>query len=472
MRGLLILFLLLAGDTCAQDHQGETRGELTGQWNGKLEVQGISVRLIFHLSWMEGRYIATMDSPDQGANGIPVTTTSFQSPVVKFEIPAGGIVYEGTLIDSTHITGFFSQAGQSFPLNLEKGLVAIQLARPQEPKPPFPYFSEEVSFENTKDKVTLKGTFTRPLNSAGRFPVVILISGSGPQNRDEEILGHKPFLLIADYLTRRGIAVLRFDERGVGKSSGDFSKATSLDFARDVEAAVVYLKTRPDINTKHIGLIGHSEGGIIAPMVAAKSKDVDFIVLMAGPGLPGYQVVLQQQEAIGRASGVAEEELQKLLGINKGAFELMVNTPDPITLRKKLTEYMLIVMKDLPAEGRAEGMSDEDYSKQLVDEIMQPWMYQFLVYDPALALKKVNCPVLAMNGERDLQVLAQPNLDAIKASLDLARNKDLTIIKFSNLNHLFQECVTGLPAEYGQIEQTLSPEMLEKLGEWVEGQVE
>jgi hypothetical protein len=259
--------------------------DVTGQWNGILKVQGTSLRIVFNVTKTENGFSSTMDSPDQGAKDIPVTTTSFVNSKLKLEITNVLIEYNGELKENL-ITGTFRQGGQEFPMNLSKEKIEKQtVIRPQEPKKPYSYYTEEVTFQNNKENITLAGTLTLP-KKEGNYPVVILITGSGPQNRDEELMGHKPFLIISDYFTKNGIAVLRYDDRGVAQSGGNFKTATSLDFASDVESAITYLKTRKEINKNKIGLVGHSEGGIIAPIVASKSKDVNFIVLLAGTGIP------------------------------------------------------------------------------------------------------------------------------------------------------------------------------------------
>jgi hypothetical protein len=254
--------------------------DITGQWNGVLQVQGMQLRVVFNVSKTDNGYSSTMDSPDQGAKGIPVTNTSFENAKVRFEVANARIEYLGELKENK-IVGTFKQGGQA-------------QKRPQEPTKPYPYYSEDVTFQNTKAGIALSGTLTLP-KKEGVFPVAILISGSGPQNRDEELLGHKPFLVISHYLTRNGIGVLRYDDRGVAQSTGDFKTATSADFATDVESAMAYLKTRKEIHKRKIGLIGHSEGGIIAPMVASKNKDVSFMVLLAGTGIRGDKLLLLQQ---------------------------------------------------------------------------------------------------------------------------------------------------------------------------------
>ncbi len=276
--------------------------DIIGNWQGKLDVQGIDLRIVLHINKNDTTYKATMDSPDQGAKGIPVSNIILDGTNFSFEVPTAFIKYNGTLKNDKTITGTFNQNEKSFSLDFNKQETGeiIETNRPQEPIPPYPYRTEEIKFPNTKDSIILAGTLTLSQNGEN-FPAVVLISGSGPQNRDEEILGHKPFLVIADYITRRGIAVLRYDDRGTAASTGDFNSSTSLDFATDVEYAIEYLKTRKEINKKKIGLIWHSEGAMIAPIVASKSKDINFIVLIAGLGMTGEEILLLQNELIGKA---------------------------------------------------------------------------------------------------------------------------------------------------------------------------
>lgn len=444
---------------------------ISGKWNGILKVQGTQLKLVFNITKTDKGYSSTMDSPDQGAKGIPVTSTSYENSILKLEISSAGIQYEGTLDKENVFVGTFKQAGQSYPLNLTKEKVEKEkVIRPQEPTKPYPYYSEDVKFENKKDKIVLAGTLTLP-EKDGSFPSVILISGSGPQNRDEELLGHKPFLVLADHLTKNGIAVLRFDDRGTAESTGDFKTATSLDFARDVEFAIKYLQTRKEINKNQIGLIGHSEGGIIAPMVAAESKDIKFIVLLAGTGIRGDQLLLLQQELIGKASGISDADLQKAKVINKGAFDIVLKSSNTDSLRIELTSYIKQAIKDNPESEKPAGISEDDYVKLQVNQLTSPWMKYFIKYNPAPILEKVKCPVLAINGEKDLQVPAKINLDTIKKALEKGGNENVTTKELSNLNHLFQECKTGSPSEYATIEQTFSPIALEETSNWILKQI-
>lgn len=438
--------------------------EITGTWNGVLKVQGIQLRLVFHVTKTDTGFSSTMDSPDQGAAGIPMTSTVYENNQLTMKHDAATIVYTGELKDGI-VVGTFKQAGQSFPMDLKReAAVKVTVTRPQEPVQPYPYLAEEVVFDNTAANVRLAGTLTLP-KTGGPFTVAVLISGSGPQNRDEELLGHKPFLVLSDYLTRNGIAVLRYDDRGTASSTGNFSLATTDDLATDAEAAIAYLKTRKEINPEKIGLIGHSEGGVIAPLVASRSKDVAFIVMMAGTGMTGSNLLPLQSELISKAAGIPEADLAKSKEINARLFDMVAKSKDPEKLQSQVTTYLNSVIKDLPANEKPPGMSDEDLVKTQVKQLCSPWMLFFLSYDPIPALKKVKCPVLAINGEKDLQVPPKENLGPIKKALK--KNKSVTIIEFPGMNHLFQECTTGSPNEYAQIEETMSPKMLKVVGDWV-----
>lgn len=444
---------------------------ITGKWNGILKVQGMQIPIVFNITKTDSGYKSTMDSPDQKAFGIPVESTTFINEVVKLSIPKALIEYLGAVKNDSTIIGHLKQAGQSMPLNLSRNeLQKEKVLRPQEPVKPYPYYTEDVTFQNKKANITLTGTLTLP-KQEGNFPVVVLISGSGPQNRDEELLGHKPFLVLSDFLTKNGFAVLRYDDRGTAQSKGNFNTATTVDFASDVEAAVNYLLTRKEINKTKIGLMGHSEGGIIAPMVAAQNKNVKFIVLLAGTGIPGGQLLLLQQELIGRAMGVSETDLQKEKTINTAAYNIITKSIDSQKLKTDLSTYYTQAYKDNPITDSTKSMSIPDMVKFEVTSLTTPWMEYFIKYNPAPTLQKVKCPVLAIGGDKDLQVPAAINLDAINTALTKGGNKNVTIKQLPKLNHLFQECTTGSTAEYAQIEQTFSPTALVVILNWLQIQV-
>ncbi|MFP4663752.1 MAG: alpha/beta hydrolase family protein [Bacteroidales bacterium] len=459
---ILLLIILTVFASVAQ--------EISGAWNGVLTaIPGQNLRLVFNITETDTGISVNMDSPDQSVFGIPASEATFESPRLTIIIKQAGIKFDGTL-DGDSIAGTFNQLGSSFPLVLSKnGKKAEKPNRPQEPQKPYPYVAEDITFEN-ESGITLAGTLTMP-DKEDKFPATVLISGSGPQNRNEELMGHKPFLVLSDHLTRNGIAVLRFDDRGTGESEGDFSKATSFDFAADVEAAINYLGSRKEIDTEKIGLIGHSEGGLIAPIVASLQPDnVGFIVLLAGPGLPGSEIILMQQQLIGKASGMSEEKLKIAVSANAQIFDLIAESEKPESLHEELRNLLNKIIKDNP-ETVPEGMENKQYIDTQVDQLLSPWMTTFLTYDPAIALENVLCPVLAINGENDLQVPPKENLEKIREALEKGGNQNITTIELKGLNHLFQESETGLPNEYGQIEQTFSPKALDTITTWVKKQV-
>ncbi|HXB34785.1 MAG TPA: alpha/beta hydrolase [Puia sp.] len=304
-------------------------------------------------------------------------------------------------------------------------------------------------------------------NKTGVFPAVILITGSGPQNRDEEILGHKPFLVIADYLTRNGIAVLRFDDRGTNESKGNFKGATSMDFSTDVEAELDFLLSRNEIDKNKIGLIGHSEGGMIAPMVAVRRKEVSFIVLLAGPGISGKRILLSQEALIGRVSGEREDVIRDMSSVNDAAYDLVAGSQNLDTLKKELTAYYSDRIRTDTTYAGTVGTGQAQFVAERVKQLATPWMKYFIRYDPAPTLEKVRCPVLALDGSKDLQVPPEIDLAAIKTALDKGGNKEVTTVELPNLNHLFQECKTGSPTEYATIEQTFSPLALDAMTKWI-----
>lgn len=441
--------------------------DITGHWNGILTVHGTQLRLVFNIEKIDNNLTSTLDSPDQGAFGIPSTNTTFENSTLRITIANAKIEYEGKLGNDTLIEGSFKQAGHLFELKLSKKITNKNiLVRPQEPNSPYPYYFEDVTFENKSAGISFAGTLTLPFKD-GVFPVVILISGSGPQNRDGELLGHKPFLVLSDYLTKNGIAVLRYDDRGTAFSKGEFTSATSEDFATDVEAGIEYLKTRKEINKKEIGLIGHSEGGIIAPMVASKSKDVAFIILLAGPGIQGDQLLLLQQKLICKVKGFSEEYLRISESTNRKIFDIVKKSNSLDQLDIDLTNYITNNLKDFPKAEQHEEINGEDFVKLQVKHIATPWMQYFIKYNPFQTLTKVKCPVFALNGEKDLQVPPKENLNAINIALKKGGNKQVMILELPNLNHLFQECITGAPDEYYLIEQTFSPTAMKEILKWI-----
>lgn len=449
----------------AQVEAPPTNKSIEGVWQGKLSVSGIELRLVVKINKKpDGALAGTLDSIDQGAKDIPLDTVAFSNGTLRIELKSIGGVYEGTLNSAgTELTGTWTQGPNSLPLVLKRDAKLPEVRRPQEPKKPYPYNEEEVLYNNTQAGIKLGGTLTLPKDK-GPFPAVLLITGSGQQNRNEELLSHKPFLVLADYLTRRGIAVLRVDDRGIGKSTGNFGASTTADFATDVLAGIAYLKTRPEIRHDQIGLIGHSEGGVIAPMVAAQSKDVAFIVLMAGTGVNGEEILLEQGALIAKAGGATDAAISTNQGLQRKIFAVLRSEKDPKQAEAKLKTAMQDELAKLPETQRKALSSDLDVQ---IKRVESPWMRYFLTYEPKSALMKVTCPVLALNGSKDLQVPPKQNLPAIVSALTAGGNSDVTIRLLPGLNHLFQTCKTGSPAEYAQIEETIAPVALQTMGDWI-----
>ncbi len=425
-----------------------------GAWEGTLDAMGTKLRMGVAVTVEpNGRLNATMDSPDQGAFGMPLGDVTFADRVLRFTLAAAKGRFEGRLNDAgTEIAGTWTQ-GMSLPLVLKKVEKLSRPNRPQEPKPPFPYRSEDVAIVNAAGKTVLAGTLTLP-SGTGRFPAAVLITGSGPQNRDEELMGHKPFLVLADYLTRHGIAVLRYDDRGVGKSTGTFGSATSEDFAGDALAAWHMLSARPEIDPRRVGLIGHSEGGFIAPMLAARTPGVAFVVMIAGPGVAGDEIMLRQSTSILKASGAPEAAVSANVNLQKQVFAILKEETDTARITERLNAI------PTPA-GRPEAKA------ALVQQSLSPWLRFFVRYDPVPALTKLACPVLALNGELDTQVAADQNLPLIEAALKRGGNQDATVTRLHGLNHLLQTAKTGLPNEYAKIEETMSPVALDMIATWI-----
>jgi len=425
------------------------------------------MRLVLHVSKTDQGLQATLDSPDQAAFGIPVTKTTFDNPKLSLDLANLGAQFIGELNQDT-LSGQWLQAGRQLALSFtRKAAKAGQLRRPQVPQPPFPYRVEEVVFQNEKAGLQLAGTLTLP-KGKGKHPVAILISGSGPQDRDESLAGHKPFWVLADHLTRHGIAVLRYDDRGTAQSTGDFAKATTADFATDVESAVIFLLGRKDIHRKKIGLIGHSEGGIIAPMVAVNSKHVNFMVLLASTGVSGKELSLQQAQSL-RTFEVPDEDAY--LAFTERAIDIAASNDDLSIIQAKLSKHYESVRPVL-SSMLPEGANVDAFIQQQVQQMTSPWSRYFYNYNPTDELSKVKaCPVLSLNGTKDLQVLADVNQNGISEALKKAGNKDVTVKKIEGLNHLFQECETGVMAEYGTIEQTFAPQALQIISDWIQSKM-
>ena len=438
------------------EHAPAKASDIDGAWMGTLDAGAAKLRIVFHITNTADGLTATMDSPDQNIKGLPVTKVTRDGSSLKLELKQIGGVFQGTIDkDRESVNGTWSQSGNSLPLQLKrvKDSAELERPRPQNPTKPYPYREEEVSFENSGAGIKLAGTLTIPPGE-GPFPAVVLVAGSGAHDRDEALMGHRPFLVLSDYLTRRGIAVLRYDKRGVGESGGTYGTATTADFADDAEAGLAYLETRAEVDRRKIGLIGHSEGGMIAPLLAARNSSVAFIVMMAGPGVPGDELLVEQTLMIAEANGQSHETAEKAAGEERIILSLVKDETDSAVLEKKLREQLT-------------GQVPEAQIGAAIKSTSSPWFRYFISYDPAAALRKVKCPVLAVVGSKDLQVPPEQNIPAIRKALQDAGNQKFEIDELPGLNHLFQTAKTGSPAEYAQIEETISPIAMEKIAAWV-----
>ena len=438
--------------------------EVSSIWQGKLETLFQELNMQFRE--LESGQIY-FDSPTQRMGGFVVEIDSKDGKIV-WKVPALAGVFEGKLNETnTEIVGQWKQNGSTSELVLEKvnhpakPTAVTPPKRPQNPRPPFPYDIREVTFAGGDQAVRLAGTLTIP-KSANKVPAVVLVSGSGPQNRDEEILDHKPFWIIADHFSRQGIAVLRYDDRGTAKSTGDFGSATTADLANDAEAAFDFLRGQDGIDTSRMGICGHSEGGMIAPIVAARNENVSYIVLMAGTGVNGAEILKNQSQLILEAMGTSEQDLEINAQVQSELIKLALK--QPLEKEAFVQQASELVQKLMPSNS-------EDESKSVVErawiQLSSPWCQYFMMYEPAESLRQLKCSVLALNGEKDLQVDPDLNLPAIEAALEKSKTTDYEIVRFPNMNHLFQTCESGLMKEYSTIEQTIDPRVLKKMSTWI-----
>ena len=444
----------------AEKSAAKTISKLEGTWQGAIETGNMRMRLQLHVTHDDkGELLASIDSLDQEIQGIPASKVSEKSGEVRFELAAFGAQYLGTLsATKNEIAGHWSQNGNDEKLDFLRSDKIVELRRPQNPAKPYPYKEEEISFATGDGKATLAGTLTLP-QGAGPFPAAILIGGSGPVDRDETLAGHKPFLVLADALTKKGIAILRYDKRGIGQSKGDYTEATMQDFAQDAQAALTYMKSRGEIDAKRLGIIGHSEGGILASQLATRSQDMHWLVLLATPATTGENTLLRQSELIARAGGLPEEQITRSLEFDRKAYAAVREEKNAAALEKRLDALV-------QQSGLGEAMPHAALQAQ-IRFMTSPWFRQFLDYDPEPVLEKLHCPVLAMSGDRDLQVDSTENVPLLRKASETSENKDFTVVEVAGVNHLFQTAPSGSPALYGAIEETMAPQVLTAVTSWV-----
>lgn len=488
LRSMVWAIIVIVAGSAAAAAQPAEDSVFVGSWSGELSVEeiGMSFRMAFDIAMDEsGTLTATFASPDQGAYDIAVDSVLVEGDSLRMLLLAAAGEFNGSLReDGQALEGTWGQAGLSLPLVLERSESVMSSARPQDPEEPYPYVSEGVTIQSSAENVTLAGTLTLP-ESQPVAAGVVLISGSGPQNRDSEISNHRPFLVLADYLTRRGIAVLRYDDRGFGESTGSTHNATSEDFAKDANAARAFLSARPELEGAKVGLLGHSEGGIIAPMVATTTTGVDFLVLMAAPGVVGEIILMDQ--TVGQAEQGYETALDMALQMGpevasqmEEAFETIIESTRTSQERiysilkseadsSRAAEEIRSVIMERFAQMGPPGMDIDAQVDAEVQQVNNAWMRHFLAYDPRPALTMVTVPVLAIGGSKDTQVKSSDNLSVIEAALNEAGNTDATVVELEGLNHMFQTAETGYVIEYGTIDETIAPGVLELIGDWILG---
>ncbi|PSQ98240.1 MAG: hypothetical protein BRD48_07915 [Bacteroidetes bacterium QS_9_68_14] len=426
-----------------------------GPWHGTIETGGQQLTAVFHLERDEdGALTATMDVPQQSASGIPVSDVRAKADSLRLVVGAIGGVFEGARTPNGSIEGTWKQNGVTAPLVLEKGAPksseASAPARPQTPEPPFPYDTEDVRFESNAAGVELAGTLTMP-EGEGPHPAVVLISGSGPQNRNGRVAGHETLHVLADALTRRGVAVLRYDERGVGKSSGTFAGATAEDLAADARAGFDFLRQRNDLGK--VGLIGWSEGAIVASMIAARSGTPDFLVLMSAPSVPGKALLQEQSARIAEAQGAPPATLDSIRAAQDRLLSAVAQAPDSAEAAAQIRQVL------------SERQKSEKTIEAQIQQYTAPWFRYFVSHDPRPALRKVDAPVLGLYGANDLQVPPQQNAAPLREAL--SGNPGTTVEVLPGLNHLFQPAETGLPSAYRQTETTIAPKALQRIAGWI-----
>lgn len=429
---------------------------LKGKWLGTLTAGAQELRVILRVEQRDGGFFVAIDSPDQGAKGIPVSSIRLDESAITFESQAVAGSFTGDLNEAaTEISGTWSQGGADLPLTLTKVDKIPEARRPQHPKKPYPYEEREVAFPGGEDGVTLAGTLTLP-RSEPPFPAVLLVSGSGPQDRDETIMRHKPFLVLADHLTRHGIAVLRYDDRGTAKSTGVFATASTLDFANDAAAGLRFLRSREEVSSGAVGLIGHSEGAIVGALVGSQGREADYLVLLACPGVPGDQVMLSQLREHLELQGASPDLIDTREAAMRELYDLVGSDTPPAELRR--------AVRELAPRALARPNAPPKAVQALVQQVSTPWFRHFVSHDPTDALAKVEVPVLAVFGEKDKQVLAHLNVPPVRRAL-AGETKRIEVLE--SLNHLLQFCETGAVSEYAKIEETMSPRALRLISSWI-----
>jgi uncharacterized protein len=459
-KNLLLLFLsIIIAHTSAQG--------LAGKWKGNFKVKHTKCKVFFNFIKTQEGYTAYLDCPEYKAKGFPISCIHIDKGILKMEVSFVRISFEGK-VNPNFISGTLTYQNKHYPMFLTRAVDATPEVKPiRESNFKYSFYTENISFTNPTAKISLAGTLILP-KKTGNYPVVVLIPDRGEHNRDEEKLGHKPFQIIAEYLAMNGIGSLRYDDRGIGQSKGDFKSATTDDFSADAQCAIAYLRKRNEVNKNKIGIIGHGEGGLIASVIASMDKDIKYVALLASPGVKGDTLTILKNEQIARTNGRPEDEVRKLRDIYTKTFNIISSSSDWRIMKEDVTDYLNYNFKKIEqSNGKPAGMTYDQFIDMKVDELTNPWMLNYLKLDPVSALQEVKCPVLVLGAQKDLEVVPEVNIAAIQAALEKAQNNKVTVKILPDLNHNFQECKTGLPDEYPSINQIISTSLLEELSTWL-----
>lgn len=462
-----LLFLL-----CLPITLGSVKGQNSpvGDWSGLMRVEAITLQIVFHVKEDGKGYSTTMDSPDQAAYDIKVYNTLWKAPTLTLQMPSMGAAFYGDLVGDS-IVGSWSQAGHTIDLVLRRQQAGASSntykgEKIQTPQPPYDYDVQEVKFSNPSAGIQLAGTLTKPKGD-GPFPAVVLVSGSGPQDRDETIFGHKPFHVLAHEFTRSGIAVLRYDDRGVGQSGGNFKGATTADFATDAAAALAYLRSLSFVQAGKSGVVGHSEGGMIALLLTKSENKPDFIITLAGPGLPSDELLLLQSYSIAVGSGLPDSTIAQSMALNTKLYAIAKSGSDSLSARKTLEKELTDFQKQ-QKPGKL-SKTEKAAIQQQINTLVDPWFRYFIRFDPLPLLQQLDIPLYAINGSKDVQVTANENLRSIMDQLDYQKTPQSRVQQYVGLNHLFQSAETGMPQEYGELRETFSPQVMADMIAWIIG---
>jgi len=433
---------------------------LLGSWKGALEIQGISLPLVLHVQEEQGKLTGSLDSPMQGATGIPLTFIQLKNDTLDWKAGSIAASFSGRLESDSVVMGTFSQGGLKLPLRMTPYKEAAESLRPQTPQPPFPYTDVEISF--TSGAANLAGTLSIP-EGEGPFPAIILVAGSGPLNRNQEIMGHQTFTVLADFLVRKGWAVFRYDKRGIGASTGDYAKATTDSLAQDAAQARIAIRSHKSIDSLRIGYLGHSEGSLISAMVAAQGSMPSFIISLGGPGVRGDSLLLEQTEALSKAGGVGIDERLANRSLNAAFYRTAASDKNDRQARWEMELYLSEWLMNFDDTLRVEL---EKQIKEQFPVLLSPWFRRFVQLSPSQFWRKVTCPVLILQGELDLQVI-ESNGTSLRDILRATGNREVSLNILPEHNHAFQRAKTGLPAEYGVIRETISMQALNQISNWL-----